>query len=211
MSRDFRVLRIDSSGRTNESSTRALTDNLVGVLQNLHRDAEVVRRDLTFGVPFVNQDWIDANFTSAEDRTDTQKETLAYSDGLVAELKAADAIVIGLPIYNFGVPASLKAWVDMIVRARLTFRYGDDGPVGLLQGKKAYVVVASDGVSVDSEYDLATPYIRQALRFVGINDIEVIAADQQATRGDEALDAARLQIAELFHVTSSTAREQAAI
>jgi len=209
MNTAFQVLRIDSSGRTNESSTRSLADELVGALQNRHRITKVVRRDVASGVPFVEQDWIDSNFTSEEDRTETQKETLSYSDSLVEELKTADAIVIGLPIYNFGVPASLKAWVDMIVRAKLTFRYGEDGPVGLLQGKRAYLIVASGGVGVDSEYDFATPYLRQALRFVGITDVEVIAADQQATR-DDALSAARVQIAKLFQSVSPAANEQPA-
>ena len=108
-------------------------------------------------------------------------------------------LVIGSPIYNFGVPAALKAWVDMIARARLTFRYTANGPEGLLIGKKAYVVIASGGVPVDSAVDFATPYLRQALSFVGISDAEVIAADQLNKKAEESIDAARMRIAELIH------------
>ena len=97
------------------------------------------------------------------------------------------------------VSAALKAWVDLIARARLTFRYTENGPVGLLEGKKAYLVVASGGVGIDSEVDFATPYMRQALAFVGIDDVEVIAADRQNMRGDEALSEARARIAEVVH------------
>ena len=93
-----------------------------------------------------------------------------------------------------------KAWVDMIARARLTFRYTESGPVGLLEGKKAYVVIASGGVPVDSPVDFATPYLRHALGFVGITDVDIIAADRINIRGDEALDEARVRIADLIHM-----------
>ena len=118
-------------------------------------------------------------------------------------------IVIGSPIYNFGVPAALKAWVDMIARARKTFRYTSEGPEGLLKGKKAYVVIASGGVPVDSPVDFATPYLRHALKFVGITDIDIIAADQLIGRADDSIDAARMQIANLVHASRPTAIEAA--
>ena len=97
------------------------------------------------------------------------------------------------------VPAALKAWVDMVARARLTFRYTENGPQGLLEGKKAYVIIASGGVPVDSAVDFATPYLRHALGFIGITDIDVIAADQLTGRAEESIDAARVRIAELVH------------
>jgi FMN-dependent NADH-azoreductase len=181
------VLRIDSSGRTSGSVTRALAGNLLGAMERRYGPLEVVRRDLASGIPHVDQDWIDANFTPAESRSAEQVARLGFSDTLVAELNAADIILIGMPIYNFGIPAALKAWVDMIARARLTFRYSDNGPVGLLKGKKACLVVASGGVAVGSAVDFATPYMRHALGFIGINDVEVIAADQQTTRGNDSL------------------------
>ena len=108
-------------------------------------------------------------------------------------------------------PASLKAWVDMVARARLTFRYTENGPEGLLKQKKAYLVVGSGGVPVDSEMDYATPYMRHALRFLGITDIDVVTAAQQNMRGEEAIGEARAQIAHLVHTGASlTSRAQLA-
>jgi FMN-dependent NADH-azoreductase len=199
MARAPRILRIDASGRRDGSSTRALLDDLVAALEQRHGAIDLTHRDLADTLPHVDPDWIEANFTAADERTAAQREKLALSDHLVAEVRAADALVIGVPIYNFGVPASLKAWVDMICRARLTFRYTETGPQGLMEGRKAFLVVASGGVAVDSEVDFATPYMRQALKFVGIRDIEVIAADRQNQRGDAATRDARARIAELVH------------
>ena len=195
----LRILELSASGRSDGSVTRELSRDLIAALQDRHGVAEVTRRDLSAGVPFVNEAWISANFTADEDRTEKHNDTLAYSNELVAELQNADTIVIGVPVYNFSIPATLKAWVDMIARARLTFRYTENGPEGLLEGRKAYVVIASGGVPVDSAVDFATPYLRQALGFVGIRDVEIIAADQLNSRAEESIDAARLRIAELIH------------
>jgi FMN-dependent NADH-azoreductase len=205
MDKTVKILRIDASGRRDQSSTRALTDNLIDAIEDRYSSIEVVRRDLALGMPQVDQDWIEANFTPDEERNAAHRQHLSYSDSLVDELKAAEVIVIGVPIYNFGVPAALKAWVDMVARARLTFRYTETGPEGLLNDKKVYLVVASGGVAVDSEMDFATPYMRQALRFLGITDIEVVAAAQQNMRGDESMSDARAQIAELIHTGKSLA------
>lgn len=197
--RDRKVLQIHASGRRSGSASRELSDNLVDALRQRHGQLELTVRDLADGIPLVDEAWIGANFTPDEERNPAHRETLALSDVLVAELAAADDIVIGVPIYNFGVPAALKAWVDMIARARLTFRYTDKGPEGLLTGKKAWLIVASGGVAVDSAVDFATPYMRQALRFVGITDIEIISADRINARGAAALDDARVQIADSVH------------
>lgn len=188
------ILRIDSSARKSGSTTRELTGELVSLLGDQIGDAQIISRDVADGLPFVDEDWVNANFTPEEDRTDAHKEKLAFSDSLVAELKAADTIVIGLPIYNFGVPATLKAWVDMIARARLTFRYTSNGPEGLLTGKKAYIAVASGGTSAGSEIDFATSYLRHALKFVGITDVTLIDASAAAQGAEEALNRAKGQI-----------------
>ena len=130
---------------------------------------------------------------------------IILADETLLELAAADVLVIGAPIYNFSIPASLKAWVDMIARARLTFRYTDRGVEGLLADRKTYIVVPSGGVPVGSPVDFATPYLRHVLGFVGINDIEFIGA-QGADRGNqEALDAARARMAELVHLSPRAA------
>lgn len=197
MKNEVKLLRVDSSGRYEGSSTRALTDSLIEALASGDRTLDVTQRDLARGMPHVDESWIQANFTDSEDRDDDQLAQLQYSDSLVAEIQGADVLVIGVPIYNFGIPATLKAWIDMIARARLTFRYTENGPEGLMKGKKAYLVVASGGVVIDSEADFATPYMRQALRFLGITDIEVIGAEQQMSRGEETVAIALARIADL--------------
>ncbi len=193
------ILEISASGRSAASVSRQLTRDLINAIEAHASDVSIQRRDLANTIDAIDEDWINANFTPVEDRNDEQKARLAPSDQLVDELKAADVVVMGAPIYNFGVPAALKAWVDMIARARLTFRYTENGPEGLLKGKRAYIVVTSGGVPVDSPVDFATPYLRQALRFVGIEDITVIAADQLNANSDESINQARAEIARVVY------------
>lgn len=169
------VLRLDASVRRTGSVTRSMTDRIVERLA----PETVTVRDLAEPLPLITADWVAANFTDSAERTATQRETLRLSDTLIAELRAADTIVIGLPIYNFGVTAGLKAWIDLVARARETFRYTEAGPEGLLKGKRAIVAVASGGTEVGSAVDFATPYLRQALGFIGIDDITIIRNDGQ--------------------------------
>lgn len=199
--RQLRVLRVDASGQLAGSSTRTLLDYLLTALEGRYGNLAMQNRDLAKGIPHVDHEWIDANLTPPGNRSSAQHAALELSDSLVEELKSSDVVAIGVPVYNFGVPAALKAWVDMIARARLTFRYSDQGPVGLLQGKKAILVVASGGVAVDSEGDFATPYMRQALRFLGITDIVVVAADQQIKLDEDAIINARAGIDEIVRKT----------
>jgi FMN-dependent NADH-azoreductase len=201
----LQVLELSSSGRSSGSITRALSADLIAALEDRFSDVQMTRRDLSAGMPFIDEAWIEANFTPDEDRTEKHYKALAFSDALVDELKNADALVIGVPVYNFSIPASLKAWIDMIARARSTFKYTAEGPVGLLTGKKAYLVVATGGVVVGSPMDFATPYLRHALSFVGITDVEIIAAEGVNSNKDEALDLARAKIAELIHLSAQAA------
>ncbi len=179
-----KILRIDASMRHTGSVTRALTDKLVARLRAANPASEVVHRDLADGVPMVDEAWIGANFTDPAERDDAQRAALAGSDRLVAEIKQADTLVIGLPIYNFGVPAAFKAWIDMIARARETFRYTEAGPEGLMTGKRALIVVASGGVPVGSAADFATPYVRHVLAFIGITEVEFISAAELNANAD---------------------------
>ncbi|APZ99182.1 FMN-dependent NADH-azoreductase [Sphingopyxis sp. QXT-31] len=179
------ILRIDASARNAGSTTRQLTDQLVARLVEQGYGAAVTSRDLALTPPaLLTEAWVGANFTDDAERSDDQRAALAASDELIAELEAADTIVIGVPVYNFAIPAALKAWVDLIARARRTSRYTETGPEGLLKGKKAYLVVASGGVPVGSDYDFATGYLRHVLGFVGITDVAIIAADQQMIDGE---------------------------
>jgi len=173
------ILRIDASARRTGSISRELNDRLVERFA-AESAVEVTTRDLAQALPQIDEAWIGANFTPAQDRTDAQREKLSLSDALVAELQAADTLIIGLPIYNFGVPAALKAWIDLVARAGLTFRYTAEGPQGLLEGKRAIITVASGGTEAGSEIDFATGYVRHVLGFIGIEDVEFIRADRTA-------------------------------
>jgi FMN-dependent NADH-azoreductase len=192
-----RILRIDASMRRDGSVTRGLADRLITRLTRHTPATRVVTRDLAEGVEVIDAAWIGANFTDPAARSPEQRTALAHSDRLIAELRDADTIVIGLPVYNFGVPAAFKAWIDQIARARETFRYTESGPVGLLTGKRAYVVVASGGVQVGSAVDFATPYVRHALAFVGITDVEFVAADRLAVDAAAAVAGAEDRIERL--------------
>ena len=199
------VLEINASARQEGSMSRRLVRDLLDALADRYHGMRVTRRDLAAGLPFVDEAWVGANFTPEEERSAADRETLALSDELVSELEAAEILVIGAPIYNFSIPATLKAWIDMVARARKTFRYTESGVEGLLKGKKAFVIIPSGGVPIGSAVDFATPYLRHALSFIGITDVEFIGA-QGADRGnEEALDDARARIADLVHLASKAA------
>ena len=191
---NLRVLRVDASARVEGSVTRQMADRLVDGLAARMGSLDVIRRDVAQGVPFVDADWVAANFTDPDTRTVAHRQILAGSDVLVEEVKAADVWVIATPIYNFGVPASLKAWIDQIARARLTFRYTEQGPQGLLHNKKVYILMATGGTEMGSAVDFATPWLKFVLGFLGIRDVEVIAADRGMLRGDAARQHATARI-----------------
>ena len=194
----LRVLRVDASARTEGSVTRQLADRMIDGLADRVADLSVTRRDVAQGLPFVDAGWVNANLTEPDARSAAQQQALAGSDALVAEVMAADVWVISAPIYNFGVPASLKAWIDQIARARLTFRYTEQGPQGLLSGKKVYILTATGGTEVGSAIDFATPWLKFVLGFLGITDVEVIAADRGMMRGDGARQHAAARIDEVL-------------
>lgn len=173
-----KAIHINSSGRTTDSITRKISADVINHLQQQHPELSIIERDLGQGVPFISNTWIGANFTAAAERNSEQHQVLQHSDLLIEEVQQADYVVIASPIYNFSVPAVLKAWIDQVARAQVTFKYTEQGPVGLLKNKKAILVMASGGVPIESEMDFATPYLRQVMRFLGINDITVIDANQ---------------------------------
>ncbi|GAB4560426.1 MAG: NAD(P)H-dependent oxidoreductase [Ruegeria sp.] len=187
------ILHIDASARRTGSATRDLSARIV---QHLGA-SRIIRRDLATPLPLLTEDWITANFTPADQRDATQRDLLALSDELVKELQQADTVVIGLPIYNFSVPAAFKAWIDLVARAGLTFSYTEDGPKGLLEGKRAILAIASGGTAVGSEIDFATGYARHVLGFIGIHDVDVVAADRMALDPEAALSNAQKAVAEL--------------
>ncbi|MEZ5885364.1 MAG: NAD(P)H-dependent oxidoreductase [Paracoccaceae bacterium] len=186
-----RILRIDSSIKGGASITRRLTDRLTDRLV-ARIGGEVTERDAQ-GLPAIDGAWIGAAYTPAADRSAGQAETLALSDALIAELKAADAIIIGAPVYNFGVTGPLKAWIDLVCRVGETFRYGENGPEGLVADKPVYVAYASGGVPMGSAVDFASAYLRQVLAFIGLTNVTFVAAEGVAR--DESAAVARAEAA----------------
>ena len=174
------VLRIDASARHTGSESRALTQRIIDRLA----PETVINRDLAVAMPAIDADWLGANWTPEDQRSDAQRQTLALSDTLIEEIKSADTLVIGAPIYNFGIPATLKTWIDLIARAGITFKYSETGPQGLLTGKRAIVAITSGGTQVGSEIDFASGYLRHVLGFVGITDVQFVAADQLMVDAD---------------------------
>lgn len=191
------ILRIDASMRHTGSVTRQLADSMIARLTAANPGATVASRDLTDGVGFVTEEWIGAAYTPPADRTAEQRAALAESDTMIAELQAADTIVIAVPMYNFGLPGAFKAWFDQVARVGVTFKYTETGPVGLLQGKRVIALIATGGVEVGSAIDFATPHLRFILGFIGITDVTLIAADKSNSDQAAAIAKAEAGIAQL--------------
>lgn len=183
------VLLVTASSRHEGSSSRAAASRFVGALKSVQPAWRIVERDLAAQIPApITGAWAGALHTPATARTPAQSALLAESDRLIAEVKAADAVVIATPMYNFGVPSPLKSWVDATARSGETFAYEPaSGYRGLLSGKKGLILVSSAGDyapgSPAAAADFATPYLRFILGFIGINDTSAIALPNQA--GDQ--------------------------
>ncbi|MCY6379883.1 FMN-dependent NADH-azoreductase [Hoeflea prorocentri] len=186
-----RILAIHSSARRDESVSRRLTEELVARLVEKADNSTVTIRDVAEGLSFPSEAWVTDRTIPQEQRTAEQNTALEQTDRLVEELRAADIIVVGAPTYNFGIPAALKAWIDHVAQPGRTFRYTEDGPVGLLSGKRVYVVNASGGVPVGSPADFVTPYLKHVFAFLGVTDVEFVAADQLMVTGDDSMRQAR--------------------
>ena len=169
------LLHIDSSPLYGRSVSRQLTGAFVTQWKSSHTDGTVVDRDLTATpIPPVTAEWVGAAYTPEEARTPQQKEVLAISETLLAELEQADEYVIGVPMHNFGVPSVLKLWIDQIARVGRTFSYANGAPKGLLTGKKATFIIATGGV-YDAQTQMASfnfvePYLRSVFGFLGVTD-----------------------------------------
>ena len=178
MSRLTRILRLDASANPESPVSRALGDCLVERLRQRGERFELRQRDLNDTPNFIDAKWIAANLTAAESRDDAARQRLALSDELIAELQWADHVLLTTPMYNFGVPAPLKSWIDQVCRAGITFRYTPDGPVGLLEGKRADIVISTGGVPLGSPVDFVSGYLRQVFGFIGIDAVEIYGADR---------------------------------
>ncbi len=184
------ILHIDASARRSSSVSRDLSAQILDHLAT----GQVIRRDLADPLPQVGEDWVGANFTPPDQRSGAQKDILAQSDRLVDEIIRADILVIGLPIYNFSIPAAFKAWIDLVARVGLSFHYTDTGPKGLLGGKRVIIAIASGGTPIGSDGDFASGYLRHVLGFIGLTDVTFIAADALASNPETSMGAARSAI-----------------
>jgi FMN-dependent NADH-azoreductase len=173
------LLQINASLHTGNGHSSKLADQFVAAFQRSRPGTKILKRDVASAdsVPHLNSERFGAFIAKPEERSVTQHAVVAYSDNLIDELKQADVIVLGLPMYNFGVPSQLKAYFDHIARVGITFKYTDKGPVGLLTGKKAYVFAARGGLYVGTPLDTQTSYVRDFLRFLGIADVEFVYAE----------------------------------
>ena len=184
------VLKINASLFAANGQSSQLAERFVAAWQASHPGARVVERDLTtHPVPHLDAAHFTTFLVQPEARSAEQQAVVAFSDALIAELRAADVIVLGLPMYNFGIPSQLKAYFDHLARAGVTFRYTANGPEGLVTGKKAYVLAARGGVYAGTPKDSQTAYVRDFLAFIGITDVEFVYAEG-LNMGDESKHAA---------------------
>ena len=190
------ILSVSASVQGDHSTSRRLANELIVELKNKAGSAQICERDVSNNdVAMVTAEHIGAFYTPADERSDEQNALLSQSDALLSELKAANTLVIATPMYNFGIPASLKAWVDLICRVGETFRYTENGPEGLLDIDTMYLVVATGGAPVGSAVDFVVPYMKQIAAFIGIKNVEVIAADGMNVDADASLAKARAELA----------------
>ncbi|MTE00866.1 FMN-dependent NADH-azoreductase [Paracoccus sp. YIM 132242] len=189
------ILHIDSAITGDASVSRKLTADIVAKLTAANPEASVTYRDLNEGVPAIDTDWFAAVRMAPENPTPEQQRLIDISDAYLAEVQAADVLVIGLPVYNFTLPAQVKNWLDQIARAGKSFRYTAEGPEGLLKGNRAIIAYSAAGTPMGSEFDHASGYLRFMLGFLGITDVDFVAADRLAmdreaglARAQEALE-----------------------
>lgn len=177
----MQILQIIASAQGANSYSTRLSQGIIDKLLAAHPDSTVVVRDLAqHPFPYLEEAHLQAYFTPAENRTDAQQAAVRHSDEAIAQVRAADVLVIGSPFYNFSITAALKSWLDHLTRAGLTFRYTPTGPEGLITGKKVYVAIASGGIYSEGPmqaYDFATPYLRVMLGFLGMTDVTVARAE----------------------------------
>ena len=189
----MKIYQIDSSARKEGSTSRALAKKLLEKIKK--SDDEVIYRDLDDEMVFVSGLTESGMKIKKEDQTEHHKKMFELSDKLVKELKESDVIIISAPIYNYGPPATLKAWSDLAARVDETFRFKADGRrEGLLKNKRAYLVITSGGTKLNSKEDFLTPWLKFILNFFGISQIDIICADQMALDYEKSIKEAERQI-----------------
>lgn len=196
------ILQINSSWPPDASHSSRLAGTIVERIRTTQLDATVTVRDLGRApLRELDEPALQALFTPAEQRTAEQVARVAIDEAVIAEIQAADVLVLGVPMYNFGVPAQLKHWIDAIARAKVTFTYGENGPVGLLTGKKVYVALTRGGLYRNTPADTQVPYLKTVLAFLGMTDVQFVYAEGIAMgpqAEQDALASAQAQIEEVI-------------
>ena len=174
----MKILQINASARREGANSTRVAERIVARLQAANPGATVTVRDLAVTPhPVLDETALGALFTPAEKRTAEQAARVALDDALIAEIQAHDTVVLGVPMYNFGVPVQLKNWIDAIARVGVTFRYTENGPEGLLEGKQVYLALARGGRYRDTPADSQVPYLKTVLGFLGLTDLHFIYAE----------------------------------
>jgi FMN-dependent NADH-azoreductase len=177
----MKILQINSSARSEGSQSARLANTIVERLRAAQPDAGLTVRDLASKPhPALDEAALGALFTPAGQRTAAQNARVALDDALIAEVQSADVLVLGVPMYNFGITTQLKNWIDAIARAKVTFQYTANGPEGLLKDKKVYIALTRGGVYRDTQADSQVPYLKMVLGFLGLTDIEFVYAEGMA-------------------------------
>ncbi len=201
------ILQINSSARTAGSRSTQLADAISARLRTADPAAALQVRDLAREpVPVLDEQALQALFTTPAERSPEQAARVDFNDTLIREVQAADALVLGVPMYNFGVPAALKNWIDAIARAQVTFRYTASGPQGLLTGKTVYVALARGGIHAGTPGDTQVPYLKSVLAFLGMTDVRFIYAEGLDLGGESernGLESAMAQIEDAVSIESA--------
>jgi FMN-dependent NADH-azoreductase len=200
----MKLLHIDASPRTVRSVTRKLSAAFITALRSHHPGLHVTHRDVGHHPPaFISDAWVGAAYAPADYDDPAMKGVLHHSDELTAELLACDTLVIASPMHNFTVSASLKAWIDQIVRTDMTFKLTEEGVIPLVKGKKALIITSRGGFVAGTDYDFQEPYLRKILNFIGITDITFVHAEGVNSGDKERAEAMTAASAKLIDLAKS--------
>lgn len=192
--RPLEILRLDSSSRYTDSVSRQLTDHMVARLLQEYPEAKITTRDLAAGLPLPTEAFVDGSLYAMQNPTTAMQDAIQLSNEMVAELLAADVVVLGMPVYNWTIPSTFKAYVDHISRLGVTFAYVDGVRQGLLRARNIYILFTSGGTAIGSENDFATPYAKYLWQTLGIQNVEIIDASGLLFNAEEVTHNAMTQI-----------------